>query len=87
MRKSRKSEFAQALKTYIPEVLSEVSGTEIPSILITDFMVYCRKVPLRKFLDFRRRQNELISSSNYTLIGAYKRARATEETGTVLLRQ
>ena len=50
LRKSPKSELAQALKTYLSEVPSEVSGAEIQYALVTDFMAYCRKVPLRKIL-------------------------------------
>ena len=50
LRKSPKSELAQTLKTYLPEVPSEVSGAEIQSALVTDFMAYCRKVPSRKIL-------------------------------------
>ena len=47
--KSPKSELAQVLKTYVPEVF-EVSGAEIPSSLIIDFIAYCRKLPSRKHL-------------------------------------
>ena len=49
-RKSLKSELVQVLRTYLPEVPSRVSCSEIPSVLLIDFVAYCRKVPLRKLL-------------------------------------
>ena len=50
LRKSPKSELMQVIKSYIPVIPSEVSGAEIPSALIIDFMAYCRKVPIKKLL-------------------------------------
>ena len=45
-----KCDLAQFLKTYIPEISSEVSHAEISFALIINFMTYCRKVPLKKRL-------------------------------------
>ena len=43
-------QLVQVLKTYIPEVPSEVSAAEILSALTIDFIAHCSKIPLKKLL-------------------------------------
>ena len=60
LRKSPKSELAHVLKHHVSDIPTEVPSVgEMQSVLVIDFMTYCRKVPIKKlclntYVDFSK---------------------------------